>query len=328
MVHPISRFRAGRNSAPQSAFTLIELLVVIAIIAILAAILFPVFAQAREKARQASCLSNLKQIGTATMMYLQDYDETFYPHRNNCGNPLTTCTEYTNGGSALVEPYASMFGSAGDEGAKRYYWVFMLQAYTKNYGVFRCPSAQDAFIPGGSSSDYVSYPGGRGIPAGGARAYGGQNSYGHSDVYLSPAAPVNGGSTAGLVPVTQAGIPRVASTILVTDATYYGVAFDACNESGLVDTTKLASGNSECGYAGAQYSKYWRNLGSATYSTSQTATGNEPAATVLADIQKRHQGLLNCQFADGHVKAIPYKRVVGDVCLWTTDIEGAHPNCN
>jgi prepilin-type N-terminal cleavage/methylation domain-containing protein/prepilin-type processing-associated H-X9-DG protein len=62
---------------PRRAFTLIELLVVIAVIAILAAILFPVFAQAREKARQATCQSNLKQIGTAFALYAQDYDESF-----------------------------------------------------------------------------------------------------------------------------------------------------------------------------------------------------------------------------------------------------------
>jgi prepilin-type N-terminal cleavage/methylation domain-containing protein/prepilin-type processing-associated H-X9-DG protein len=72
----------------RTGFTLIELLVVIAIIAILAAILFPVFARAREKARQASCTSNLKQIGLAHMMYAQDYDERLAPYEVNHGSSL------------------------------------------------------------------------------------------------------------------------------------------------------------------------------------------------------------------------------------------------
>jgi prepilin-type N-terminal cleavage/methylation domain-containing protein len=74
------------NKRITRAFTLIELLVVIAIIAILAAILFPVFAQARAKARQTSCLSNTKQIGLAFMMYVQDYDESL-PGVRFGGNP-------------------------------------------------------------------------------------------------------------------------------------------------------------------------------------------------------------------------------------------------
>ncbi len=81
-----SRIRCLKRHA--LAFTLIELLVVIAIIAVLAAILFPVFAQAREKARSISCLSNSRQIGTALMLYLQDYDDKYPQEHPSTSNPI------------------------------------------------------------------------------------------------------------------------------------------------------------------------------------------------------------------------------------------------
>lgn len=96
----------------RRGFTLIELLVVIAIIAILAAILFPVFARAREKARQTSCLSNMKQLGLACLMYLQDFDE-MYPSRWRC------C-----GGA---NPYPLP-------------WPWVLQPYVKNTQMYICAS--------------------------------------------------------------------------------------------------------------------------------------------------------------------------------------------
>jgi prepilin-type N-terminal cleavage/methylation domain-containing protein/prepilin-type processing-associated H-X9-DG protein len=117
----------------KSAFTLIELLVVIAIIAILAAILFPVFAQAREKARQTSCLSNVKQIGTSMMMYVQDYDET-WPRADSCfvGVGIIPGALPTSNTGCTASPFGQR--------QNHFKWWSWLFPYTKNVQIFRCPS--------------------------------------------------------------------------------------------------------------------------------------------------------------------------------------------
>jgi prepilin-type N-terminal cleavage/methylation domain-containing protein/prepilin-type processing-associated H-X9-DG protein len=92
-------------TSERSAFTLIELLIVIAIISLLAAILFPVFAQAREKARSISCLSNGRQVGLALMLYLQDYDETYPQEHPSTSNPAVD----DNNGQLEEVDYGSPF---------------------------------------------------------------------------------------------------------------------------------------------------------------------------------------------------------------------------
>jgi len=110
----------------RRGFTLIELLVVIAIIAILAAILFPVFAQARDRARSASCLNNLKQMGTAWMMYLQDYDERM----PSAGPPGTADATYNAHFCPTMKDRSGYSGWIGN----------VLLAYSKNAGIYQCPS--------------------------------------------------------------------------------------------------------------------------------------------------------------------------------------------
>ena len=118
-------------------FTLIELLVVIAIIAILAAILFPVFARAREKARQASCQSNLKQLGLAAAMYRSDYDE---------------------------KPAGAWCGYAKDNFGvtSRNWWAGLLMPYVKNVQLFVCPSSSQQIVTGytqaGDPADSTNRP--------------------------------------------------------------------------------------------------------------------------------------------------------------------------
>lgn len=141
-----------RYQSSRTGFTLIELLVVIAIIAILAAILFPVFAKAREKARQITCASNEKQIGLAVMQYVQDFDERMPSTRMGAGNN----------------------------------WQVTLQPYIKSYQVFTCPSnPRNSTLmndgansnPGGTSKTMVSYAAPEEIVPNGA-AFGAQEAAG------------------------------------------------------------------------------------------------------------------------------------------------------
>jgi prepilin-type N-terminal cleavage/methylation domain-containing protein/prepilin-type processing-associated H-X9-DG protein len=108
MIRPTRGHRAR-------GFTLIELLVVIAIIAILAAILFPVFARAREQARKTQCSSNLRQLGTAVSMYAQDYDEWIVANHAPYQITIGTTTRWAE-------------------------WWYLVQPYVKNWGLFACPS--------------------------------------------------------------------------------------------------------------------------------------------------------------------------------------------
>jgi len=108
----------------RSAFTLIELLVVIAIIAVLAAILFPVFSQAREKARQAVCTSNERNMAMAAMQYVNDYDERLMPTECwSCGNQL------------------------GDRHDPNRRWLVRIQPYMRNIQIFDCPEKQKETPP-------------------------------------------------------------------------------------------------------------------------------------------------------------------------------------
>lgn len=123
----------------RRGFTLIELLVVIAIISILAAILFPVFARARENARRSSCLSNMKQIGLAIVQYTQDYDERLFGHRN-FGSPYNVdCT----GNVTNSRRFAA--------------WPTFIEPYVKNWQVFNCPSFDKNYKGGCNSINTTAY---------------------------------------------------------------------------------------------------------------------------------------------------------------------------
>jgi prepilin-type N-terminal cleavage/methylation domain-containing protein/prepilin-type processing-associated H-X9-DG protein len=259
----------------RRGFTLIELLVVIAIIAILAAILFPVFAQAREKARAAGCMSNLKQIGNALLMYVQDYDEAF---------PNATI-EVRPGGytlpaaqcAAMNIPYlptktacqANTILGTGWDG-----WIAnVLIPYEKNSQIYRCPSYS-------TTAGYKNW-----------RNADGTNSYGYNYAQLGGAwgnAP--GTSSGGQANTPLASIPEPSNLIVMMDS---------------------ANSWFDCGYMGScgiwqrDLCWYLRKEGRPLAAGMTCAAGRERDTSW-------HMDGMNILWADGHVKRAKWDQITWD----------------
>jgi prepilin-type N-terminal cleavage/methylation domain-containing protein/prepilin-type processing-associated H-X9-DG protein len=269
------------SSRSPRAFTLIELLVVIAIIAILAAILFPVFAQAREKARQISCLSNMKQIGTSLMMYSQDYDEMIPRYRYGAtGYSATNINPVCVGAPA---------GTCGTSTLTVVFLNYILNPYIKNDQVWKCPSRPGAWVnldPTGADSDNPAV----------FRSYGGQSSYPTNKVVFN----------ANNLDLSLSSLNAPADTVGLADGSYY-------NTGPLCAPTCRVVGN---GFAFAATD--WKNLGNGTAFPkpgSPEATMTD-AQMFEQKVKQRHSGVLNVIWLDGHAKAVPAQKLVNDKTLW------------
>jgi prepilin-type N-terminal cleavage/methylation domain-containing protein/prepilin-type processing-associated H-X9-DG protein len=216
-----TRKKNGGLRECKRAFTLIELLVVVAVIAILAAILFPVFARARENARRSSCMSNLKQIGLSMMMYVQDNDEHLTPQANNNAN-----IRLPNGDNS---PTA--------------YWYQMLYAYMKNIQILNCPSETTKVWTSGGYESTVPVPYGINYvqPAACYDAYG---SYTKCGVQMAPA------NAAG---ANLGAIEDPSGTLLIVDSKYYILQFDHAQTAEQAESSGQAGGLGACSHSGSSY---------------------------------------------------------------------------
>ena len=267
-----TRFRKG--------FTLIELLIVIAIIAILAAILFPVFNTAREKARQSSCSSNLKQIGLAMLQYSQDYDE--------------------------MMPYAQLGIGTGEF---KVYWQDLIYPYVKATGIFNCPDtdANMGVNPFALTGNLINDAAGRG-QGGGSAPGGWAASIGsyvvNSGYWGSPGnCPIPIAVSAGSNKITPTQINLLAapsSTLFCMDgadvtATGYTNAIFVTWQYNANRATVVTSGKVPCvkGDSGS------------TAGSGGAKNSNDPGSAVAW-----HTGRINVSWCDGHVGSLTADQMI------------------
>jgi len=273
-----------RVRTARSGFTLIELLVVIAIIAILAAILFPVFAQARAKARQASCQSNEKQVALAMLQYMVDYDGVVPPYRSKAA----FVWQY-NGGNWYYGNYSQGSAPTGT------YWSALLQPYIKSYSIYHCPEAYDSGVFGplavtgeqqlapefALNADYLYV------------TYDGTNCYN-----ILTAA----GDPGSALPRQESQIASSAKTVMLADTkteltvtgTNGGISYYALI-GGYLPSPAAWTSPDACG----PYS----NLGWGTDSFFEgSAFGGAINKTSTGSFMPRHGSGANVAFMDGHVK--------------------------
>ncbi len=275
----------------RKAFTLIELLVVIAIIAILAAILFPVFAQAREKARATSCLSNTKQLALGILMYTEDVDETM-PYWN-----------FTNNADGY-----------GGNGVFTNWWFNATYPYVKNIQILSCPDDNADLTPmnfwqqaGWTNEQPAQW----GInPA----LYNAHISYGMTETMMC--GEINDAWGPASSPVTLAAINKPAQTLVLADtyAMTGGTIYDGNNSWGyLPDPTNPNDPRHSC----IMYKVAYANQG---VSSLISVYGNEDPCNQTPpawDSLTRHTDGSNIAFCDGHSKWLRDSSITDDLYMGT-----------
>lgn len=284
MKHPISSQRRG--------FTLIELLVVIAIIAILAAILFPVFAQAKAAAKKTQGLAQAKQIGLATQLYMDTADDNLMPYRFVAATAEVNPTYLKL--KAANDPRAATMKSQGATTIKTVFFSDMLEPFCKSKDIFKSPGNSEAW------SGYQD----KGTWDSGFHSYGGQNSYGANTYLLKPSSEASPAA-----PTSQSSIAEVSNTLLFVDATYYNVL-------------PAMPGGTYCQLNGvtfgspAGYTQYWKHLGNNKHNFNNPGNNDPDNATnapVIQKIESRFSGQLNVVRADSSAKALTAKTVIYDL---------------